>query len=89
MDNDVQLKNESIKSSFRTLIDSAVIIVTGDVNGDGEVNNRDVAMMNMYLVDKINPAEYQIMAMDVNGDGSINNRDAAALAKYIVGKQQL
>ena len=31
MDNDVQLKNEAIKSSFRTLIDSAVIIavITG------------------------------------------------------------
>lgn len=70
-------------------LDSKVFVVTGDMNGDGIINNRDVAMMNRYLVDKINPADYQILAVDVNGDGSVNNRDAAMLARYLVGKEVL
>ncbi len=70
-------------------LDSKVFVVTGDMTGDGIINNRDVAMMNRYLVDMVNPADYQILAVDVNGDGSVNNRDAAMLARYLVGKETL
>lgn len=66
--------------------DSRIIIVTGDMTGDGIINNRDVAMFNRYLVQKVTVEDYQALAVDVNGDGYINNRDAAMIARYLVGK---
>lgn len=70
-------------------LDSKVFVVTGDMTGDGIINNRDIAMMNRYLVNRANPADYQILAIDVNGDGTVNNRDAAMLARYLVGKESI
>lgn len=71
------------------IIDSKTVVVTGDMNGDGIINNKDVAMMNKYLVEKVTANECQGLAIDVNGDGYINNRDAAMLARYLVGKETL
>ncbi len=68
------------------VLDSKTIVITGDMTGEGFINNRDVAMMNKYLVQKASPAETQIAAIDVNGDGYVNNRDAAMVARYLVGK---
>jgi hypothetical protein len=56
------------------------------MTGDGIINNRDVALMNKYLVSKATAEDCQLLAIDVNGDGSVNNRDAAMVARYLVGK---
>ena len=66
--------------------DTRIIIITGDMTGDGVINNRDVALFNRYLVNKVTVEDYQALAVDVNGDGYINNRDAAMIARYLVGK---
>ncbi len=66
--------------------DMKTVVVTGDMTGDGAINNRDVAMMNKQLVGKVTAKECQMLAIDVNGDGSVNNRDAAMVARYLVGK---
>lgn len=67
-------------------VDTKTIIVTGDMTGDGIINNRDVAMMNKKLVDRADTQECQMLAIDVNGDGYVNNKDAAMVARYLVGK---
>ena len=55
----------------------------GDANGDGAVNNRDLAMMQQYINGwKVIVDED---ACDVNVDGAINNRDLALLQQYING----
>lgn len=69
------------------VVDTKTVIVTGDMSGDGSINNRDVVMFNKYQVGKITAKESQILAMDVNGDGYINNKDAAMIARYLVGKE--
>ena len=66
--------------------DTRTMIITGDMTGDGIINNRDVAMFNRYLVNKVTVEDFQALAVDVNGDGYINNRDAAMIARYLVGK---
>ncbi len=55
--------------------------MSGDANGDGEVNVRDCAAIAKALA-KGTIAELPISA-DFNGDGSITVRDAAALAKSL------
>ena len=55
--------------------------VPGDANGDGAVNNRDLALIQQY----INKWEISIDldAGDVNNDGAVNNRDLALMQQYI------
>lgn len=62
---------------------SADKVTYGDLNGDGDINNRDLALMQQY----INGWEVEVdtEAADVNGDGDVNNRDLALLQQYING----
>ena len=54
----------------------------GDANGDGAVNNRDLALLQQY----INKWEVQVSPeADLNGDGEMNNRDLALLQQIING----
>ena len=64
-----------------TLVELAPAYTPGDLNGDGAVNNRDLALMQQY----INKWEVTINtdAADVNKDGAVNNRDLALLQQYI------
>lgn len=68
------------------VVDTKTVVITGDMTGDGLINNRDVAMMNKTLIGTVEAEEYQMLAIDVNGDGFVNNRDAAMVARYLVGK---
>ena len=69
------------------IADEKEIVVTGDMNGDGKINNRDVSMIVRYLVDKEVASLAQLTAIDVNGDGYVNNRDASMVSRYLVGKE--
>lgn len=56
---------------------------SGDVDGNGKLNAKDVTMLMKYLVgiksDKFVEAE-----ADFNGDGKLNAKDVTALMKYLV-----
>jgi len=71
------------------VLDTTTVVLTGDFNGDGYINNKDVVMMNQYVIEKRTADEIQMLAIDVNGDGYVNNRDCAMLARYLVGKENL
>ena len=71
------------------VLDEIYIVITGDMNGDGYVNNRDAAMITRYLVEKEKANFCQMVAIDVNGDGFVNNRDASMVSRYLVGKETL
>lgn len=71
------------------ILDEKIAVMTGDVTGDGKINNRDVAYVARLLVNKQTAEEYQLLSMDVNGDGKVNNRDVAMVSRYLVGKNEL
>ena len=54
---------------------------TGDINGDGSVNNKDVVILFKY-VSSIG-ISVNTRVLDFNGDGNVNNKDVAALFKYV------
>ena len=59
----------------------APAVDAGDVNGDGNLNNRDLARLQQYLNGwKVTVNE---TGADVNGDGTLNNRDLAALQRLL------
>ena len=55
----------------------------GDINGDGEVNNKDLTRLMKYLAGA--EVETVSLALDVNGDGEVNNKDLTRLMKYLAG----
>lgn len=71
------------------ILDEKIAVMTGDITGDGKINNRDVAYAARLLVNKQTAEKYQLLSMDVNGDGKVNNRDVAMVSRYLVGKNEL
>ena len=55
--------------------------ISGDVNGDGNVNNKDYGILRQYLNNwEVNIDE---RAADVNRDGKVNNKDLGILRRYL------
>ena len=59
----------------------------GDVNGDGEVTNRDSIILERYIAGWDGYADYIVNpdAADLNRDGEITNRDVMILDRYVAG----
>jgi hypothetical protein len=57
----------------------------GDINGDGEVNNKDLTRLQRYL--RGDQVEVVAFNLDTNGDGSVNNKDLTRLQRYLRGDQ--
>ncbi len=55
--------------------------ITGDIGGDGAVNNKDLTRLFQYLSDW--EVEVNEAALDINGDGSVNNKDLTRLFQYL------
>ena len=67
-----------------------VIYQIGDVNLDGNINSRDVALIKQYVVKMVALSDAQkIYAnayydVDANGNALVNSRDASILQQYVV-----
>ena len=53
----------------------------GDVNGDGQLNNKDLTRLFQYLSDW--DVEVNESMLDINGDGKINNKDLTRLFQFL------
>lgn len=60
-----------------------VLKLPGDINDDGNVNNKDVVALFRYVSGS--SVTVNVAAVDINGDGSINNKDVVALFRYVSG----
>ncbi len=65
--------------------DTVVVFIPtpGDINGDGEVNAKDLIRLMKYLADS--GTEVNATILDVNKDGSVNSADLVHLMKYLAG----
>ena len=60
--------------------------VTGDANGDGNVDILDASIVQKAAVDKVTLTAEQKALCDVNGDGNVDALDAAMIQKFAAGK---
>lgn len=63
--------------------ESILVYIPGDINGDGEVDNKDVTRLFRYLSGY--DVEVVEAALDVNGDGTVDNKDLTRLFRYLSG----
>lgn len=68
---------------------SAPPVVCGDTNGDGTINGRDLANVQMHILSVQLLSGDAFLAGDTNGDGIINGRDLANVQMHILGVKSL
>ena len=61
---------------------SPVVVVPGDVNGDGAVTSADVTVLYNFL---LNGDDSVIVNGDQNGDGTINSGDVTIVYEILLG----
>lgn len=62
-------------------------VIKGDINGDGRVNLKDIALLKQYICGYEISAVRQ--AMDVNADGRVNLKDYLSVKLMLSGKQSI
>lgn len=67
---------------------SAATVVYGDVNGDGQVDSIDNALIKQFVLQKIStfPSVDGKTAADVNLDGTVDAIDYATVSQFLLGK---
>lgn len=60
---------------------------TGDINGDGSINAKDMTRIKKYLAGT--DVEVVAAALDTNGDGTVNVKDLSRLKRYLAGDGEL
>ena len=76
-------KSGKLKTGFTAVIDSKtyVIAVCGDVTGEGNVNSKDVTLLQKYLCDNAELDGAYLEAADFNLDGEADNRDLVLISR--------
>lgn len=59
--------------------------VLGDVNGDGDIDSDDLALLQDYITNHKPLTKQQFKAGDINKDGNIDLADTLKLSQYING----
>lgn len=59
--------------------------IVGDINGDGEITNKDRFLLNRYIAGISGYTNIQIKVADINSDGTIDQTDADYLTNHLAG----
>jgi transglutaminase-like putative cysteine protease len=71
------------------LIKTLTAVVTGDVNGDGEITLSDMLMVKSHLLNKSVLTGAAALAADTNDDKGISITDFLQVKAHILGKNQI
>ena len=70
-------------------VTEVALVVKGDVNGDGKMNNTDKTRLNAYLLDKVELNALNLFASDATGDNTVNNTDKTRMNAVLLEKTTL
>lgn len=84
-DSDVKTGDKIVLSdSEGNKLDELTIVISGDLNCDGNVNSRDIALIQRHILADDEMTKYVAMAADMSKDDKINSKDIAALQRKII-----
>ena len=63
-----------------------ILVITGDTNGDGEADIKDILQINKHRLNKAKLTNEYLTAGDVNEDGEVDIKDILQINKYRLGK---
>lgn len=67
-------------------IETYTLVVTGDTNGDGEADFKDLTKVNSHRLNKTPLEDEYLLAADVNGDGVADFKDLVLINKFRLHK---
>lgn len=70
-------------------VTEVLLVVKGDVTGDGKISNTDVTQLNAANLNKRTLTDIAVFAGDVTGDGKISNTDVTQLNATNLSKRVL
>lgn len=71
--------------SWKAVYDGEAPVLSGDMDGDGELTSADVVLLARYLAGAETLTEAQLTAADLNADGVITSADLVLLARKVAG----
>lgn len=69
--------------------DSAVIVVKGDIDGNGSLTSSDYLAMNSYINGTASLSQYPQLAADINNDDSVSSSDSLVYIAHLTGLQKI
>ena len=72
-------------------VDSAVVLIRGDVTGDGVVNGADMKILMRVILDTcdVQLDQADMIVVDIDKDGKITSNDVALISAHIGGAKAL
>ena len=70
-------------------VQTLTVVVTGDVNGDGQCTIADLVLINMHLLGRSSLKDAAASAADVNADGSVSIADLVLINMQLLGRSNL
>ena len=77
----------ALYDSKGNIVDKLIVIVNGDVNGDGKVNAADYIAQRRHILGIIRLDTPYFTAADVNGNGNgkVQTNDRIKLRRFLLG----
>ena len=91
-DNELQKDDAKISTGMKIElklndeVKTFVLVVNGDIDGDGEIKFADLSMANRYRLKKITLEGAYFRAADVTGDGIVNFKDLVKINRFRLHK---
>ena len=66
-----------------------ILVVTGDINGDGDISVTDMLLVKSHLLGKTTLEGVQAQSGDTNGDKTVSITDFLQIKAHILGREQV
>jgi len=72
-----------------TTVQTLTVVITGDINGDGNITLTDFVQLKSHLLNKSKLTGSYSQAADINGDGKVTLTDYVKLKAHILNKEKI
>ena len=87
--NGIIATGDKITITSNNQTETFTVYVKGDINGDGDIDISDLAMVKSRLLEKITFSNDKALAADINNDKSVDISDLAMIKGYLLGRTNI